>query len=176
MSDQAEASQLERKPPKLKERWSPKKWKPLYDQVVAMHCMGLNNKQVAERFGITDQHVCNILGCDKAEIVKELIRRKMNEDMAATVADRLSGLETKATKIIDRVLNDEALIENKPLAMFDRAVSLLKGIGKLESDGVKVQHNTINVDAQQVALLINGIEKSNEAMKLHAQKALPSGG
>jgi hypothetical protein len=172
--------ELVRKAPKLKpsKRWRPKKWIPIYDQMVAMHCVGESNKAIAERFDYTPQQVCNILGSEQAKIIKELVHRKVLSELEDT-GDRLKKIELAAIKNIERVISDEGMLESKPLAIFDRSMDILKGIGKLRGADTPVnQTNIFNIPAEHSAALASGIEKANEAMMLHGNvevRTLPAG-
>lgn len=172
--------ELARRAPKLKpgKRWVPKKWLPIYDQMVALHCVGLSNKAIAERFDYSDQQVCNILGTEQAKIIKGLVHKKMMAEIEDT-GDRFKKIEAAALRNIERVISDESMLESKPLALFDRSVEILKGIGKLKgSDNPTVQNNVFNIASEHAKTLADGITKSNEAMMLHGDvevKTLPPG-
>lgn len=160
-----------RRAPKLKagKRWVPKKWLPIYDQMVALHCVGLSNKAIAERFDYSDQQVCNILGTEQAKVIKDLVHKKMMAELEGATAERLKKVEAIAIRNIETVMNDAALLESKPLAIFDRSVALLKGIGKLEGEkgSTTVNQNVFNIPSEHTAAMIEGLNKANEAAILH---------
>jgi hypothetical protein len=174
---------VERKGPKLhkKARWQPKKWDPLYDQMVALSCTGLSNKAIADRFQYTPQQVCNILTSDQAKIVKQLITEHIRKVASEDSAARLTRLEHAALKNVDFVLTNEELMQKSPLAIYDRSMAFLKGIGKMEGDKPQVQQTTNVIIADDIAeKLLKGIEKANEAAILHSGngvevRALPKG-
>lgn len=171
-----------RRAPRLRpgKRWVPKKWLPIYDQMVALHCVGLSNGSIAERFDYSAQQVSNILNTEQAKVIKGLVHKKMVAEMEFGTADRLKKIEAQAIKNVERVIMDEALLESKPLAIFDRSVALLKGIGKLDGDGPKNNTNltVFNIAAEHAAALTEGINKANEAAILHGSvevRTLPPG-
>jgi len=161
--------ELVRRAPKLKpgKRWVPKKWLPIYDQMVALHCLGLSNKAIAERFDYSDQQVCNILGTEQAKIIKALAHKKVMSELEDT-ADKLKRIEMAAVANIERVITDASLLESKPLAIYDRSIKVLEGIGKLKgNESLASQTNIFNISAEHSKSLIDGMTKANEAAILH---------
>lgn len=160
-----------RRAPRLKPggKWVPKKWIPLYDQMVALHCVGLSNKAISERFDYSAQQVGNILKTEQAKIIIELVRKKTLGDLEESTAARLKRMEHQAISNIERIISDEALVEARPLALFDRSMALLKGIGKMEGENSirSVQNNTFNIAIEHSQALIEGMKKANEAAILH---------
>jgi hypothetical protein len=163
----------ERRPPKLaKKRWQPKKWEPLYDQIVALSCTGISNKAIAERFGYTPQQISNILCSDQAKIIKQLVTNFIRNQLEQDTGARLKRIEQRALENIETVITSEDVLAKHPLAMFDRCLVFLKGVGKLEGEKSAVPTQNIFIGAEAAKSLIDGMHKANEAHKLH--NAVPS--
>lgn len=159
-------------------RWVPKKWDPIYDQMVLLSCMGLSHKAIGDKFGYGQQQVCNILNTDQAKVLKESIINHIRET-GITLGDRLARIEESALKNIEHALTDEDIRKKAPLAVADRSIAFLKGLGKLEGDKQKEIKNTnVFIGENLAAKLIAGMDKANEAALLHngvEVKALPAG-
>lgn len=159
-------------------RWVPKKWDPIYDQMVLLSCMGLSHKAIGDKFGYGQQQVCNILNTEQAKVLKESIITHIR-NTGVTLGDRLARLEDAALNNLEHALVNEDLRTKAPLAVADRSLAFLKGVGKLEGDKQKEQKNTnIFIGGDVAAKLLAGIEKSNEAAIIHngvEVKTLPAG-
>lgn len=173
----------ERRPAKLgkSKRWVPKKWDIIYDQMIIMSCLGKTNKEIGETFGYGPQQVCNILNTDRAKESKRILIEHVRAT-GLTITERLAKLEEASLKNIEHALTDESLRIKSPLAIADRSLAFLKGMGKLEGDKPKEQKATTNIflGNELASKLIAGIEKANEAYVLHNHngvevRQLPSG-
>jgi hypothetical protein len=152
-----------------KKRWQPKKWDPIYDQMVAMSCTGMSGKAIGDRFGYTPQQVSNILCSDRGKLIKQMVSQHIVEEMKKDLAQNQAIAERRAHDIIHSVLGNNDLLASNPLAMYDRAIKFLEGRGQLE-DPTKKQQSTAPVIVMGDELankLISGINKANEAIALH---------
>lgn len=163
---------------KLKKRWQPKRWEPMYDQMVALSCTGMSNTLIAARFKYTPQQVCNILTSENGKIIKALVSKHIQESLMFDAKTRMSQIENKATEIVHATLHNNDLYEKSPLAMYDRAIKFLEGRGSLESPEQKVANRALAIPSDLAAKLISGMVAANEAAKLHNAvevRTLPDG-
>lgn len=175
---------IERRPAKLgkSKRWVPKKWDIIYDQMIVLSCLGQSHKVIGDQFGYGQQQVCNILNTDEAKRKKAAIIENVRQTGVA-VKDRLELLTTACFNNIEAALTDETIRAKAPLAVADRSMAFLKGMGKLDGDKPKEAEKVTNVflGDSLAAKLVAGIEKANEAALLHNSngvevRALPPGG
>lgn len=155
---------------KLKKRlgkWQPKKWEPMYDQMVALSCTGMSNVLIAQRFHYTPQQVSNILSSENGKIIKALVSKHIQEALVVDAKTRMSQIENKATEIVHATLHNTELYEKSPLAMYDRAIKFLEGRGSLESPEQKAATRALAIPSDIAAKLFSGMVAANEAAKLH---------
>lgn len=151
-------------------RWQPTKWKPEYETVVSLHARGKTNLEIAELTGYHPVQISNILNCDEGKAVA----RDYSNAIRGQTSDRLERIGDLAFHVIEEVLGDKELLENSPLALIDRSMNVLKGLGKLVPSDIGTG-NTVNINTQNNAILgndaldtiINGLKKSEQARVLN---------
>jgi hypothetical protein len=163
---------------RLTEPWNPKKWKPLYDSILALAVTGLKNTVIAETLKIDKQTVYLVLSSPAGSAkLAELQRLKQNA-VKDTIEKRMAALHDKALQRVETFINNNEIAENAPVKMFDRSLQVLRGLGAMKqeapSDPASVQplavtNNTINVvaDRELLGQLNVGVAKALEAAKLH---------
>lgn len=173
----------ERRPARLgkSKRWVPKKWDIIYDQMIVLSCLGHTQEYIGQQFGYGKQQVCNILNTEEAKR-KKLALIETVRASGVTITERLAKMEEAALKNIETALTSEELRTKSPLAVADRSMAFLKGMGKLEGDKPKEVEKVTNVflGNELASKLIAGIEKANQAAALHSHngvevRALPPG-
>lgn len=163
------------KPPVFKHKkrkWQPKKWEPIYDEMVLMACMGRDQSEIARRFGYTRDHVCVILNTKQALVTKRLFLDKLQQTIDATIAQRIEAIKDKALMRIAQTLNDDELYKQTPIQVFDRSVVILKGVGVLKDQpsggsGGNVSGN-IFINADDAKGIREGLAVANEAKRLNS--------
>jgi hypothetical protein len=165
------------KPPSSnKKKWSPKRWEPMYDEMVLMSCLGKSNVDIARRFGYTKEHISVILNTKQAQVTKRLILSKLQETVAQTLDQRLAAIKDAALTRITQVLKNDQLMETAPMAVFDRSVTVLKGVGVLReasaggSGGINAK-NAVFINSEDAKGIREGLAIANEAARLNAPKS-----
>lgn len=156
-------------------RWVPKEWRPEYEAIVALSCTGLNNEEVGKRFGYGKQQVSNILNTPQAKKLRELIVNRLRDLNSITLGERMTALNEKALSRIEDTLNNDAIYERAPLAIFDRSFTFLKHAGVVKPElapqhpmgGGNVIGTMVNITSEAVKQLSEGLRKSNEVKVLH---------
>ena len=156
-------------------RWQPTKWKPEYETVVSLHARGKTNLEIAELTGYHPVQISNILNCDEGKAVA----RDYSNAIRGQTTDRLERIGDLAFTVIETVLGNEDLLETSPLALIDRSMNVLKGLGKLIPSDANGNNNTVNINTQNNAILgndaldsiINGIKKAEQARVLNIEEA-----
>lgn len=151
------------------QKWQPKKWKPKYEQIVALHCAGFTNIKLAEMFQMTTQQICNIVTSDKANEIKEQAIQAIRSQVTETLPDKLEKLGNKALQVMSEVMSRDDLLKESPFAMFDRAKDIAEGIGNFKTKnsplavppGVNIQVNN-----QQIAATVSQDEADDLAKSL----------
>lgn len=162
-------------------RWVPKTWNPMYDQWVALRVGGWGNARIGEQFGYSAQQVCNVLNTPQAKALFDILSRSIQSRLSGDTASRLAGLEEAAVNRIETVLTNEELAIKNPLAVADRALAFLKGVGKLGSDEKRDNNKTTNnfiIPVELATKLVDGMDKANDAMMKFGNaevRKLPSG-
>lgn len=156
-------------------RWVPKEWRPEYEAIVALSCTGLNNKEVGRRFGYTKEHVSNILTTPQAKKLREIINVRLREKNLETFGERYGVLNAKALERVESVMNSDDMFEKSPLAIFDRAVVVLKATGAVKGEGgaglsVNLPENsrTMIVTQTMAEGIRDSLKKADEVKELHS--------
>ncbi len=160
----AKKSTYLRKSPK----WIPKKWKPAYGTMVLLSVQGLSNKDIGDKLGYSEQQISNILNCSEAKKMKERIAANLEKDMMEDTAARLQAISRRSVHNIERVIFNDSLLENAPLAIFDRSERFLKAVGTLKDpESSKVQQNNIFIGNDIASILAEGLMKANRVNERH---------
>lgn len=159
----------------LRPKWNPKKWHPVYQEVVLLSCMGMSNKAIAIEKGFTKEHVSNILRTPQAEIIRQLTIKKMEQKHELTLEQRFERLANRALDRVENVMEDDQLFEKNPLGVFDRAIVVLKGTNKIKSEETKTPNGPQPgmVVSEDVALkLVDALAMSDRVAALHGTRKL----
>lgn len=159
---------------RLRARWQPKEWTPVYEQITMYSVLGVSNGELAKKFDLTPQMISMILNTDQAKILKQAMIAKIRAEMSDSIEERKIKLAERAMSNVESVLDNEKLLTESPFAMLDRSMKFLQGIGKMgggEAGGEKgattnVQNNFIMSD-KAAERLIAALGKSEEVQKLH---------
>lgn len=139
-------------------RWIPKRWTPVYENIVALAVMGLDNVSIAKQFNFTPQQVSNIINTPQADVIKKLAIEKLRRSSLNTLEGRLDAIAEKAVSRIESVMNNEKIFENSPLAIMDRSMKLLESRGVMKPEGQRdAQGNVINNTQNNVVVVPNGV-------------------
>ena len=149
-------------------KWTPKKWKPIYEEIVLLSAAGKSNKDIGEFLGYSEQQISNILSCPAAMTKKEEIIVNVSAGFLESEGLELQKVARKCIERVSKVLFDDEIFEKAPLAIHDRSITFLKAVGKLQSgyEGTRVQNN-IFIGKEVQRNLIDGLEKANRVQELH---------
>lgn len=144
-------------------RWIPKKWHPVYEVIVMMHVMGLDNKTIATRYNYTPQQVSNIINTPHAEVIKKLAIERVRHSSLNTIETKLDAVVAKAAERVAAVINDDALFASNPFQVMDRSMKVLESKGYIASDK-KPEGNTTNIQNNFIALPNPSLDKLTAAL------------
>jgi len=160
--------------------WNPKKWKPLYDSILALAITGIKSVTIADTLNIDKQTVYLILNSPTGKEKLSELQRLKQAAVKNSTETRLAALQDKALQRVEALINSEEIAVNAPLKMFDRSMQVLRGLGSMKQDSptadsstagspAAITNNTINVVADRALLdqLSVGVAKALEATKLH---------
>jgi hypothetical protein len=185
MPAESSEQEQEQEKPKKKGAWKPKKWKVAYERMVLMSAYGMSAKMIGQELGYTREHVATILNMEEAEKIRMILLEKLR---AKAMVEIPTGLEQIAKKTVNLLLNsfeNEELIKKNPLALVDRGLDVVKGLGHLRGGGngangglnINSQGgNVLVLQGEQVDDLAQALKKANEVKQLHAGavKELPA--
>lgn len=149
-------------------RWEPKKWHPVYEEIVLLDALGYKNTEIAKEKGFTTVHISNILCTEQAKMLKEILVKRLRKKGVETFEQRLERYADKAMDRIEEVLENDEYAAKNPGGIFDRAITMLKATGKVkepEKDGVR--ERVLMVPAEMMEGLRRAIELSDEARRLN---------
>lgn len=158
-------------------KWDPKNWKPVYESIVALSCTNLSNEEVGKRFGYTAQQVSNICNSTKGKLLRQHIANTVRDLNVKSISERVVDLQEKALQRVEAVIMSDEAFQEKPLAIFDRSLAVLKsGILKESSPpaGVPpIQQNIqkavfMSVTPDQRSQLAEGLRKADQVKVIHS--------
>jgi hypothetical protein len=167
--------QEEDKGPK-RPKWTPKTWKPVYQEVVTYHVMGFTNIEIADATGFTKYHIGLILGCPHALAQIEKVTERLAKIKLGKMQSKIQEMTDLALERVQEVLQNDELAIDQPFAMYDRAIKLAISARALSpTDGNITEktenNNTLNVAGNVTALavpkemleaLLSGTKKADE--------------
>lgn len=151
-------------------KWKPRKWDVVYDQIVVLDTLGKPQKEIAEMFGYTVQHVSNIVNCPQASLTRGKVLDHLSKNAIAKISDNLEALAVQAKKRVAQVLYDDDLYARSPFAVVDRGIAVLRGVNKLRSEG---EASKVRVDraiiftADDAKAVREALTKADEALTKH---------
>lgn len=156
-------------------RWNPKKWHPVYEEVVLLDCLGYKGKDIARLKGFTPQHVSCILNTSQAKMIRKLVLARMEKKREETVEERLERITAKAMDRVEEVMANDTYAEKNPGGIFDRALGVLKAAGKVKQESAGPTNNNLIVSDDQWKMLTEGIKRSDEARRLNSGEIVVGG-
>lgn len=172
------------RPPRMTKKWEPKEWRPEYQRIVAYSACGIANTEIALKLGFTKEHISNILNLPQAKELLAQITLKLAAQQDINLTTEMTALVTQSFKRVKAVMNDDKLFEQSPFAIIDRGLEIMKGAGLLRGGGngapnapisVGGNMNVFNLPPELAERLVDGLEKSNEARRLHTPRELKTG-
>jgi len=151
-----------------KPHWNPKRWHPVYEEVVLMDLMGYKNIEIARLKGFTVQHISNILQTEQASRLRELAIARQRALGTQTFEMRLERATERAMNRIESVLENDEYAEKNPGGIFDRSLKLLQSTKKVgKTDGTDVVNNVMVVPASSIAQMKEALAESDAVRARH---------
>jgi hypothetical protein len=165
-------------------KWQPKVWRPVYDQIIALHLAGWSNERIADHVEYNRQQVSNILNTDNAKkIIKEegeRIRKSLNDD----VLGRVSGILAKTMKRTEQIMDNEDLFKEAPFATIRTGLNVGLTLKQMFqpatvtketpstviniNQSTQVQQNNLEVVEKHADKLAEALDRAREAKLLNA--------
>lgn len=164
-----------RKPTKFRaiRKWQPGVWLPEYEMIVADSCKGQSNTDLAKLYNFTPQHISNILNTEEARSIKAEIVKAIRQSSLDLMEKQYGEIVTQSVENIHSVIHNDDLLKNHPFSQFDRSITALKGLGKLQEEakaGVvnnNSQTNIMVINSTQETAITKGLDKLREIELLH---------
>jgi len=158
-------------------RWEPKKWKPLYTQIITLSCSGMPAKMIIQQIQLTTgkvytpQQISNVLNTSKAREIIALIELNMKERAKENLTTNLEYIAVKTTERMRSAIDNDDLFQRAPFQTISMGIKALEGLGHLKKPDEKnsnyIQRAVfLTIESQQQ--LVDGMAKANEAMRLHS--------
>ncbi len=152
-------------------KWIPKEWTPIYEEIVSLDCMGMPQKEIAEKFKMTSVMVSKICCTPQAKIFRRKVLEILAERNKIFQEDRFERTQVRAMERISSFMEDDALFESDPFAVVDKAFKLLEKTRVLSGGEKKGNVNIlgdVNMLTQNAIVeLKDGLAKAREAKELH---------
>lgn len=152
-------------------KWIPKEWTPIYEEIVSLDCMGMAQKEIAEKFKMTSVMVSKICCTPQAKIFRRKVLEVLAERNKVFQKDRFERTQVRAMERISSLMEDDALYTKDPFAVVDKAFKLLEKtrvLGGSESRGdINIAGNVNMLSQTAIVELKDGLAKAREAKELH---------
>lgn len=163
--------------PRVTEKWEPKKWKPSYDVIVGLWATGkFTQIEIAKFLNLHKVLVCNLLNSKMAEPYIAIAREKIKNTVEKDFKTRLEALQERSLQIVERVINNDALVDSHPLSMFSKAINLLEstnqigGKGGISNGPTSIQvGQAFIVSGEQAQRIADGLDKVQEIKRIHGK-------
>jgi hypothetical protein len=153
-----------------KRAWQPKKWQPEYERIVLGSVTGMSNTVLAQMFGYTPVHICNILNTEEAKKVKNMIVDKIRETTLNSIPDQMERIAAKTVERVETLVTDDRIFAADPYRAIDRGFRVMEHLGLLRSakqPDVNVEKGVIVINPESAALLTQAMAKSAEVARLY---------
>jgi len=149
-------------------KWQPKKWSVQYEQIVLMDLMGLKGYEIAEKVGLTPQHVYNILGCDEAIAIQRAMVGRVRKD-SFSITDVLQEIQELTVKRLKESLRDDDVFRTSRLGFIGKGIDVMKGLGEhLKNAPTTVVNQQFAIPPSVADRFLKGLEKADEARALRS--------
>lgn len=164
------------RPTKFKKirKWQPNEWEGEYEKIVFESCLGTSNVDLATKHNFTKEHISNILNTEQARSIKAQYVAAIRQGSLDLMEKQYGEIVTRSVQNVHTVLHREDILQSHPYSMFDRSVSALKGLGKLQEEakaGVinNTQiNNTMIITRDDESKILKGLDKVQQIKLLHA--------
>jgi hypothetical protein len=156
-------------------KWEPKKWHPVYHEVVLLSALGYKNTEIAAEKGFTTVHISNILNTPQAKVLFQILSKRLEKRYDETIEQRMEKVANKAMSRVEEVINNDTLFEKNPLGIFDRAIVALKGANKIKEEEKEAPKGMM-VPAESMVALVHAIQTSLEVKEMHKKVPLEVSG
>lgn len=156
-------------------KWQPKKWEAMHEQIVLLSTLGRSNVQIAQMFGYTPQHICNILNTPEASLIRRRVLENLRESVKSSMDQKMDDLADQSVHRLTELMYDDDLYSKSPFQVVDRGLAILRGVGKMKSGdapGTGPIKNAIIMSSEDAKMLKEGAERAIEARKLNAPKEI----
>ncbi len=151
------------------QKWAPKTWKPIHEEIVALHCAGAPHAMIAAKLNKSEQYVSRICNTPQAAIIKRHALALMVKNNRDFQEERFSQMAARAMERISDVLEDDQLAKDEPFAVVDKAFKLLSQTGvigpKKDSGDTHIHAKNVTVNSLKQTAIIelkDGLAKATE--------------
>lgn len=137
------------------QKWQPKTWKPIHEEIVALDCAGAPHAMIASKLKKSIQYVSRICNTPQAAIIKRHALKIMIAKNKEIQEERIEQMQAKAMERISDVLEDDKLARDEPFAVVDKAFKLLTHTGVM---GAKKDDGATHIHAKNVT--VNNLKNS----------------
>ena len=142
-------------------------------EVVLLKSAGMSNTELAVKYSKTPEHISNVLNTPQAMLLRKQALDNLQEARMGNTSERLNAIANKSIERVHDVIMNDDLFRESPFGVVDRAISLLKGVGKLENEAKKGDiHNKIQnaviLSGDHSKELLEGLVREREAEQLHS--------
>ncbi len=156
-------------------KWIPKEWKPVYEQIVHLDCMGVSQAKIAAQFDYTPVMISKICCTPQAKIIRRKVLELLAEKNKVFQEERFGRTQVQAMERISAVMEDDELFMADPFSVVDRAFKLLEKTGRIggrDKGDINVAgdltvNKVSNLSQTAIVEIKDGLAKSREAKELH---------
>lgn len=155
----------------VNKRWNPKEWHPIYEQIVLYDAIGMPHAEIEEKTGYTQPWISSILNSEQGKLRKILLTKRIQETgVQAVTTERVQKLQARAFQNIEKVINNDDILERSPMAIFGASMDILKKHPIMypeEPRNPSAPHiGTVNVQQNFVQIPGAGREEINRSLEL----------
>lgn len=141
------------------------RWKPIYDTVIMMHCLGKTKDEIRTKTKLHPRSIDRVIRSAEGVRLALKYRQDSNQHFKEHNHERLVALQERAFHNMEKVLTSEELLSSNPLAVFDRSVKFLESqrpVPQSNVPGQPVTNNTVVINSVPQGL----IDRVNNALAM----------
>lgn len=167
-----------KKPTKFKviRKWQPNEWEGEYEKITFESCLGVSNTDLAKKYNFTPQHISNILNTEQARQIKAEYVAAIRQGSLDLMEKQYGEIVERSVKNVHTVLHRDDILQSHPFSQFDRSITALKSLGKLQEEAKAGTvhnntqiNNTMIITNQQESAIVKGLDKIEQIKLLHGE-------
>jgi len=139
-------------------------WKPVHDEMLAMHLAAYSNVRIAQVTGYSPEHVSVMLNDPRAEKAIFALRKRLRKKAIGDIEDRMVDLAERSlqniAETVEHRYDENAVASKGKMHQDDVGFKLLACLGYNGKGAKETEPRRLTLSADQGERLVTALEKS----------------